>query len=144
MPRNDSLSYFFSEKLRLELILALHRLSLRSRQRLHSLPRARWRDWRNRRSRSNHRNRSLADLNRSLVAVHHQLWTIRSDRSTGARFLLVIVDFDLLEVALNLAFTRPRLHLDRSIRRNRNLHIAFPVIYLDIPRLVQSHRDRPV
>src|ERR1035441_8437699 len=124
------------------LVLALHRLCLRSRQRLCRLARG-WRGgWRNRRGRSNYGNGSFADLNRSLFAVHRQARAIASDRTAGARLLVVILNFDLVEVARNLSFARECLYLDRRIRRNRNPHVAFAVIDLNIPRLVQSDLDR--
>ena len=88
--------------------------------------------------------RPFANLDRSLFAVHHQPRAVGSDRTAGARLVVVIVDFDLVEVALDLSFTRARLHLHRRIRRNRNLHVAFAVIDLNIPRLAQSDFDRPV
>jgi len=58
--------------------------------------------------------------------------------------IVVIVNFDFFEVALDLSPARARLNLDRRVGRNRNLHVALAVINLDIPRLVQPDLDRPV
>src|SRR5258708_30515002 len=126
------------------LILTLHRLLLRSWQRLRRLARFRWCSWRNRRRwRSSHSHRPSADFNRSLFAVHYQARAVRSNRTAGARLIVAIVSFDFFEVALDLSLARARLNLDRRVGRNRNLHVPLTVIDLDISRLWQPTLDRP-
>src|SRR5271166_5388516 len=102
------------------LILALHRLRLRSRQRFRWLAWLPRRCWRSRSHWSHHRDRPFADLNLSFFAVHDQLRTVRSDRTTGTRFPVVSLNFDFVELALDFSFTRARLNFDRRIGRNRN------------------------
>src|SRR5258708_1309133 len=103
------------------LILTLHRLLLRSWQRLRRLARFRWCCLRNRRRLgSSHNHRPSSDFNRSLFAVHHQARAVRSDRAAGARLIVVIVSFDLFEVALDLSLARARLNPDRHVSLNRN------------------------
>src|SRR6266853_4145140 len=128
----------------LSLVLALHRCRLWGRQRLRGLPRFCRRTRRPRWRRRRRCNSPLANLNRPLVAIHHQPRPVCPDRPASARLLVAVVDFNLVEVTLNLARMRPRLNFYRRIRRNRNLHVTLAIIDLNIPRLIQSDLDRSI
>src|SRR6266536_1132540 len=126
------------------LVLALDRGGLRSGQGLGGLARFRWSGGRRRRRGCGYGYRSLADLDGALVAVDDQVRTVRSDRTISGALPVLIVDFQLAEVALDVALAGARFHFDGNVRWNRNLNVPFSIIDLNIARIVQAYRHRAI
>src|ERR1700677_4082064 len=80
----------------------------------------------------------------SLFPVYGAIGGVRSDRSAGARLLVLGRHFDLFEVAGDVSFARACLDLHWGIGRDRNLYIALAVIALNIAWLTQPDFDRAV
>ena len=103
---------------RTTLVVALDQGGLGGGQGFAGLARFRWRDGRGWRRGCGCRYRALADLDRAFVAVDDQVRTVRSDRSIGGRQAILILDFQFVEVALNVALAGARFHLDGDVRWN--------------------------
>lgn len=69
--------------------------------------------------------------------------TIAHD-AAGARFVIVIVDFDLGKIGLNFSIARASIHPESRFLRQPELRVAIAVIDLHVADAPHAHFDRPV